>query len=89
MEAILFQRRGDSETMDSAITSAAVTVSGFQVYLGSPLEDVERLVILKTLEANAFNRTHTAKTLRIGIRTLQRKLRDYEGQGFAIYRKLA
>jgi len=41
------------------------------------LESVERAVILKTFEARNRNRTHTAQALNIGIRTLQRKLKEY------------
>ena len=45
--------------------------------LDQTLADVEKLVILKTLRAKGFNRTHAAKSLGIGIRTLQRKLKIY------------
>jgi len=51
---------------------------GIQVPLGSPLADVEREYILKTLEAHTGNRTHAAKALGIGRRTLIRKLAEYE-----------
>ena len=44
---------------------------------GQKLRDVEKLVILTTLRAKGFNRTHAARTLGIGIRTLQRKLKAY------------
>ncbi len=44
---------------------------------GVKLRDVEKTVILETLKAKGFNRTHAAKTLGIGIRTLQRKLKKY------------
>lgn len=44
---------------------------------GTSLRDVERVVILNTLRSQSFNRTHTAAMLGIGIRTLQRKLKEY------------
>lgn len=44
---------------------------------GTKLKDVEKAVILETLKQQHFNRTHTARTLGIGIRTLQRKLKKY------------
>jgi DNA-binding NtrC family response regulator len=47
------------------------------VTAGTKLEEIERLAILATLRFKDNNRTHTAKTLGIGIRTLQRKLRQY------------
>lgn len=44
---------------------------------GTKLADIERVVILETLKQKNFNRTHTARALGIGIRTLQRKLKRY------------
>lgn len=43
-----------------------------------PLEEMEKKYILKVLSAMKGNRTHTAKKLGIGLRTLQRKLKSYE-----------
>lgn len=48
------------------------------------LEDIERTVILETLKQKGFNRTHAAKTLGIGIRTLQRKLKQYGAAGIGL-----
>ena len=39
--------------------------------------EVERDLILRTLERHGGNRTHAAKTLGISIRTLRNKLREY------------
>ena len=44
---------------------------------GIPLREIEKTVILETLRRLRFNRTRTAKVLGIGIRTLQRKLKQY------------
>ncbi|NRA45671.1 MAG: hypothetical protein HRU09_12010 [Oligoflexales bacterium] len=44
---------------------------------GMSLRDIEKSVILETLKCQNFNRTRTAKVLGIGIRTLQRKLKQY------------
>ena len=44
---------------------------------GTKLREIERIVILETLKQKSFNRTHTARALGIGIRTLQRKLKRY------------
>ena len=44
---------------------------------GMSLRDIEKSVILETLKSQNFNRTRTAKVLGIGIRTLQRKLKQY------------
>src|SRR3954451_2011709 len=42
------------------------------------MEELERLAITKALEQCAGNRTHAATRLGISVRTLQRKLRQYE-----------
>jgi transcriptional regulator with PAS, ATPase and Fis domain len=44
------------------------------------LEDVEKFLILATLRRTRYNRTKTAKLLGIGIRTLQRKLKQYSDE---------
>jgi len=44
---------------------------------GRSLKDVEKEMILNTLEETGGNRTHTAKILGISRRTLQLKLKDY------------
>ena len=44
---------------------------------GTTLADVEKAVILATLRHQRFNRTRAARVLGIGIRTLQRKLKQY------------
>ena len=41
------------------------------------LDDVERHLIMATLRRTRYNRTKTARLLGIGIRTLQRKLKQY------------
>jgi DNA-binding NtrC family response regulator len=42
------------------------------------LEEMERDLIRRTLARHDGNRTHAARALRIGVRTLQRKIRAYE-----------
>ena len=46
---------------------------------GMKLAEIERAVILQTLRRQNFNRTRSARVLGIGIRTLQRKLKQYGG----------
>lgn len=41
------------------------------------LEDAEKLLIMATLKRARFNRTRAALMLGIGIRTLQRKIKQY------------
>lgn len=44
---------------------------------GMTLAHIERAVILETLKRQNNNRTRAARVLGIGIRTLQRKLKQY------------
>ncbi|MBN1517818.1 sigma-54-dependent Fis family transcriptional regulator [Candidatus Sumerlaeota bacterium] len=50
----------------------------------SRMEDVERSVILQTLQQNNHNRSETARQLGISRRTLQYKLQHYKEQGFDV-----
>jgi DNA-binding NtrC family response regulator len=45
------------------------------------IDELERLAIFRSLEKCDGNRTHAAVKLGISVRTLQRKLKDYEARG--------
>jgi len=60
------------ELADSALLSC----------VGRTLEDVERDLILKTLNSVSGNRTHAAQILGISIRTLRNKLNEYVQTGY-------
>jgi len=47
-------------------------------FTGLPLEKVERILIQRALEQTQNNRTRAADQLGISLRTLQRKLKEYE-----------
>ncbi len=49
--------------------------------MGLALREIEQYVILETLKRQKYNRTRTAKVLGIGIRTLQRKIKQYQEEG--------
>jgi DNA-binding NtrC family response regulator len=49
-----------------------------QIPTGLTMEELERLAIAKALDLSGGNRTHAATRLGISVRTLQRKLRQYE-----------
>lgn len=51
--------------------------------VGRTVEDVERELIIDTLNHCLGNRTHAANILGISIRTLRNKLKIYSDQGFA------
>ncbi|MDR2573708.1 MAG: sigma-54 dependent transcriptional regulator [Desulfovibrio sp.] len=49
-----------------------------------PLHEVERLMIIRGLEATSGNRTQAAELLGISVRTLRNKLNEYRAQGRSI-----
>ncbi len=64
------------------------TVAGTQAPVQNPIgkprtmDEIERRAILETLERTKGHRADAARMLHIGLRTLQRKLKDYKEQGF-------
>ncbi len=52
--------------------------------VGRTMEEIEREVILRTLERTAGNRTAAAEMLGIGLRTLQRKIKQYRAEGYPV-----
>jgi two-component system, NtrC family, response regulator HupR/HoxA len=60
-------------TGDESLTAAA----DGDGHLGERLERVEQLLILKELRRHGDNRTHTARTLGISVRALQKKIVRY------------
>ena len=48
--------------------------------LGLTMDEIERRAILNALESTGGNRTQAAEMLGIGLRTLQRKLKEYRAQ---------
>lgn len=55
-----------------------------QAMVGRTVADVEKVLILNTLEHCLGNRTHAANILGISIRTLRNKLKLYSGDGVEI-----
>ena len=51
---------------------------------GQSLADIERAYILETLAQCGGNRTHTAKILKISVRSLRMKLQNYLLSGIEI-----
>jgi DNA-binding NtrC family response regulator len=68
-------------SVQSAVTSAAATTRGL---IGRTVSDVERDLILDTLDHCLGNRTHAANILGISIRTLRNKLREYTEAGVPV-----
>jgi DNA-binding NtrC family response regulator len=65
----------------TAVESAAAVTRGL---VGRTVADVERDLILDTLDHCLGNRTHAANILGISIRTLRNKLREYSQSGLTV-----
>jgi two-component system response regulator FlrC len=53
-------------------------------FVGHTVAEVERDLIIETLQHCLGNRTHAANILGISIRTLRNKLKQYSGEGVPV-----
>ncbi|MEO1017446.1 MAG: sigma-54 dependent transcriptional regulator [Pseudomonadota bacterium] len=67
----------DTIVLQGAASPAAQGPDGASDFIGRSMAEVERDLILGTLDHTAGNRTHAARILGISIRTLRNKLKDY------------
>jgi len=63
--------------LEAPVSATAPILASGEEMVGLPLEEVEREHIRRTLEATGQNRTEAAKLLKIGERTLYRKIKEY------------
>src|SRR5437764_11618700 len=63
---------------DRVAEGSATTTVPKEIPTGLTMEELEKLAISKALDQCGGNRTHAANRLGISVRTLQRKLRQYE-----------
>ena len=84
-EAIVLQGATRAEDRPGASAPAVAGEAGAARggLVGRTVDDVERELILDTLNHCLGNRTHAANILGISIRTLRNKLKIYNDQGFA------
>jgi DNA-binding NtrC family response regulator len=76
---------GESLASPSPVERAAQTAEAVtRALVGRTVADVERDLILDTLDHCLGNRTHAARILGISIRTLRNKLSEYLGAGIAV-----
>ncbi|MDD3714316.1 MAG: helix-turn-helix domain-containing protein, partial [Atribacterota bacterium] len=59
------------------IKSGVATGRSLQIEVGMSLEQAEKILIWETLKANRFNKSKSAQILGIGLRTLYRKIEQY------------
>jgi DNA-binding NtrC family response regulator len=80
----------DGEAMDAspladpALRAARTAEAVTRALVGRTVADVERDLILDTLDHCLGNRTHAAKILGISIRTLRNKLNEYTSAGLPV-----
>jgi len=86
---VIFHTEGpiDLEALPVELRTATGGASGqspIQPRFGRPktMDEIERQAILETLERTSGHRAEAAKLLQIGLRTLQRKLKDYRDLGY-------
>jgi DNA-binding NtrC family response regulator len=88
LESMMVLSDGDtineSDLPDRIRESALASTKPDEIPTGLKMEELERLAITKALDQCSGNRTHAAGKLGISVRTLQRKLRQYEQEGFHI-----
>jgi len=98
--AVLFSQGGriDVHDLPNVVRAKAgllpapepVTVAGVQgviptgMLVGKTMAEIEKEAILTALQAAGGNRRIAAERLGIGLRTLQRKLKEYRGEGAAV-----
>ncbi|MFQ6018011.1 MAG: helix-turn-helix domain-containing protein, partial [Kiloniellaceae bacterium] len=75
----------DDDAVSAAVAQSRASVAaGARNLVGHTVADVERDLILGTLEHCLGNRTHAANILGISIRTLRNKLKQYSQDGRSI-----
>jgi len=80
VESAVVLCRGDTITKDllpASVRNATKKTESLTIPLGLPFEEIERRVIEATLAYTKGNKTKAARVLRIGKRTLFRKLKKY------------
>jgi DNA-binding NtrC family response regulator len=75
---------GAASPHDPAARAAQVAEAVTRGLVGRTVADVERDLILDTLDHCIGNRTHAARILGISIRTLRNKLNEYDGAGIVV-----
>jgi DNA-binding NtrC family response regulator len=55
----------------------ALDANMVQVRVGTTVDEMERLLILRTLESTGQNKTRAAEVLGVSLKTLHNKLKEY------------
>ena len=68
----------EKDLPEEMMAESAANAAPKELPAGMTMDELEKLAISKALDECAGNRTHAANRLGISVRTLQRKLRQYE-----------
>jgi transcriptional regulator with PAS, ATPase and Fis domain len=68
----------EADLPDEILESGAGSATPRELPTGLTMDELEKLAIIKALDACDGNRTHAAQRLNISVRTLQRKLQQYQ-----------
>jgi two-component system response regulator HydG len=71
----------ENERLGRPADAAAIPI-GDSSLVGKPLADVERYYILQALDLSGGNRDEAARILGIGQRTMLRRIKEYQDQGY-------
>lgn len=82
MEQLVLFAEGDEITLEDLpgeyrVPTQAAVPEDPRVWIPRPMADIEKEAILRTLDATGGHRARAAALLEIGLRTLQRKLKEY------------
>ena len=80
LEGMVILSEGDIISPDDIpmhIKSGISAGKSLQIEVGMSLEDAEKILIRETLKANRYNKRKSAQILGIGLRTLYRKIEQY------------
>jgi DNA-binding NtrC family response regulator len=77
------KRFANGDVIPDAPAATAVTSLAPGSKAGLTMDEIERRAILDALDRTGGNRTQAAERLGIGLRTLQRKLKEYRLAGYA------
>ena len=58
--------------------TATPDIAEIRIPTGTPMKDIERIAIEETMKVCGYNKEACAKMLGIGLRTLYRKLKEYD-----------
>ncbi|HZL35260.1 MAG TPA: sigma-54 dependent transcriptional regulator [Tepidisphaeraceae bacterium] len=74
---------GENDLPEEILAESSSSAAPKEIPSNLTMEELEKLAIKKALDQCGGNRTHAADRLGISVRTLQRKLRQYEEKGGA------